>query len=204
MTIFMKALTLRLNVWYVVHHFKTWKAGVSCCNGSAFLSQENMDEVCSLQLLTSVRRMVLTLTQQNDESKMFVRFFHRQLGGILQVWREPNTNSLRPENTNASKANNNPPLKTFHLPLLLQDSLSKFVGRTLKDCGEDLLVEISEILFNELAFFRLMQDLDNSNSISTAAKHKSKRTNELPSKEKQSLKVFFQFGAIHFLSFVSW
>lgn len=50
-----------------------------------------MDEVCSVQLLTSVRRMVLTLTQQNDESKMFVRFFHKQLGGILQVWQEPNT-----------------------------------------------------------------------------------------------------------------
>ncbi|XP_070972192.1 pericentriolar material 1 protein-like isoform X12 [Oncorhynchus clarkii lewisi] len=109
--------------------------------------KEHMDEVCSYQLLTSVRHMVLTLTQQNDESKEFVRFFHRQLGGILQ------------------------------------DSLSKFAGRTLKDCGEDLLVEISEILFNELAFFRLMQDLD-SNSSSTAtiansqARHKNhKRPN---------------------------
>ncbi|KAL1023567.1 hypothetical protein UPYG_G00042480 [Umbra pygmaea] len=90
--------------------------------------KEHMDELCSYQLLTSVRRMVLTLTQQNDESKEFVRFFHRQLGGILQ------------------------------------DSLSKFAGRTLKDCGEDLLVEISEILFNELAFFRLMQDLDTTSS----------------------------------------
>jgi len=29
--------------------------------------------------------MVLKLIQQNDESKEFVRFFHRQLGGILQV-----------------------------------------------------------------------------------------------------------------------
>ncbi|XP_073320752.1 pericentriolar material 1 protein isoform X3 [Pagrus major] len=114
--------------------------------------KENMDEVCSLQLLTSVRRMVLTLTQQNDESKEFVRFFHRQLGGILQ------------------------------------DSLSKFVGRTLKDCGEDLLVEISEILFNELAFFRLMQDLDNSSSIALAAKHKNKKRPEQPSKAKCSLK----------------
>ncbi|XP_038568974.1 pericentriolar material 1 protein isoform X3 [Micropterus salmoides] len=111
--------------------------------------KENMDEVCSLQLLTCVRRMVLTLTQHNDESKEFVRFFHRQLGGILQ------------------------------------DSLSKFVGRTLKDCGEDLLVEISEILFNELAFFRLMQDLDNSSSI---AKHKNKKRAEQPSKAKHSLK----------------
>ncbi|XP_074549222.1 pericentriolar material 1 protein isoform X2 [Halichoeres trimaculatus] len=114
--------------------------------------KENMDEVCSLQLLTSVRRMVLTLTQQNDESKEFVRFFHRQLGGILQ------------------------------------DSLSKFVGRTLKDCGEDLLVEISEILFNELAFFRLMQDLDSSSSMALAAKHKNKKRAEQLSKANQSLK----------------
>ncbi|KAM3864768.1 pericentriolar material 1 protein [Diretmus argenteus] len=104
--------------------------------------KENMDEVCSYQLLASVRRMVLTLTQQNDESKEFVRFFHRQLGGILQ------------------------------------DSLSKFVGRTLKDCGEDLLVEISEILFNELAFFRLMQDLDNNSSAAMATKHKTKKSEQ--------------------------
>uniref|UniRef100_A0A3P8UI04 Pericentriolar material 1 n=1 Tax=Cynoglossus semilaevis TaxID=244447 RepID=A0A3P8UI04_CYNSE len=103
---------------------------------------ENMDEVCSMQLLTSVRRMVLMLTQQNDESKEFVRFFHRQLGGILQ------------------------------------DSLSKFIGRTLKDCGEDLLVEISEILFNELAFFRLMQDLDKSSNVASAAKKKNKRSEQ--------------------------
>uniref|UniRef100_A0A673FX97 Pericentriolar material 1 protein-like n=1 Tax=Sinocyclocheilus rhinocerous TaxID=307959 RepID=A0A673FX97_9TELE len=98
--------------------------------------KEHVGEVCSHQLLTSVRRMVLKLTQQNDESKEFVQFFHRQLGGILQ------------------------------------DSLSKFVGRTLQECGEDLLVEISEILFNELAFFRLMQDLDQNTSKN---KHRTNR-----------------------------
>lgn len=142
-----------------------------------------MDEVCSLQLLTSVRRMVLTLTQQNDESKMFVRFFHKQLGGILQVWPEPNTDSLLSCTTKTSGLN---PSRS------LQDSLCKFVGRTLKDCGEDLLVEISEILFNELAFFRLMQDLDSSSSggLASAAKHKSKKTNELM-EENQSPKVSF-------------
>ncbi|XP_068798858.1 pericentriolar material 1 protein isoform X38 [Struthio camelus] len=101
--------------------------------------KEHMDEICSSQLLTSVRRMVLTLTQQNDESKEFVKFFHKQLGSILQ------------------------------------DSLAKFAGRKLKDCGEDLLVEISEVLFNELAFFKLMQDLDN-NSISV--KQRCKRNTE--------------------------
>ncbi|XP_028300548.1 pericentriolar material 1 protein isoform X2 [Gouania willdenowi] len=95
--------------------------------------KENMDDVCSPQLLTSVRRMVLALTQLHDDGKEFVHFFHRELGGILQ------------------------------------ESLSKFLGRTLKDCGEDLLVAISEILFNELAFFRLMQDLDSSSSSSSVA-----------------------------------
>lgn len=112
--------------------------------------KENMDEVCSVQLLTSVRRMVLTLTQQNDESKEFVHFFHRQLGGLLQ------------------------------------DSLNKFVGCTLKDCGEDLLVEISEVLFNELAFFKLMQKLDSGKSPAQAAKPKNKKRAEESGKAKHN------------------
>ncbi|KFQ52992.1 Pericentriolar material 1 protein, partial [Nestor notabilis] len=112
--------------------------------------KEHMDEVCSSQLLTSVRRMVLTLTQQNDESKEFVKFFHKQLGSILQ------------------------------------DSLVKFAGRTLKDCGEDLLVEISEVLFNELAFFKLMQDLDNNSiSVKQRCKRKTETTEVIQSYAKE-------------------
>ncbi|KAF7686666.1 hypothetical protein HF521_015059 [Silurus meridionalis] len=109
--------------------------------------KEHMGEVCSPQLLTSVRRMVITLTQQNDDSREFMRFFHKQLGGILQ------------------------------------ESLSKFAGRTLQDCGEDLLVEISEILFNELAFFRLMQDLD-QNTHHTKRHTPTTPTKHTPSTEK--------------------
>ena len=30
----------------------------------------------------------------------------------------------------------------------------------MRECGEEILVDISEILFNELAFFRLMQQLE--------------------------------------------
>ena len=50
----------------------------------------------------------------------------------------------------------------FHSQLdsILRDSLMKFNGRKLKECGEDILIDVSEILFNELAFFKLMQDLD--------------------------------------------
>lgn len=75
---------------------------------------------------------------------------------------------------------------------LLQESLRKFVGRTLKDCGEDLLVEISEILFNELAFFRLMQDLDNGSSTSSATKAKSMKM-EQKVQTKHSPEVSFYF-----------
>ena len=52
--------------------------------------------------------------------------------------------------------------RTFHRQLesVLKDSLSRFESRSLKECGEDILIDVSEILFNELAFFRLMQDLD--------------------------------------------
>eukprot|EP00794_Sanderia_malayensis_P007218 gene7218-8026_t len=52
--------------------------------------------------------------------------------------------------------------RSFHRQLesVLKDSLNKFESRSLKECGEDILIDISEILFNELAFFRLMQDLD--------------------------------------------
>ncbi|XP_053515975.1 pericentriolar material 1 protein isoform X8 [Artibeus jamaicensis] len=116
--------------------------------------KEHMDEVCSPQLLTSVRRMVLTLTQQNDESKEFVKFFHKQLGSILQ------------------------------------DSLAKFAGRKLKDCGEDLLVEISEVLFNELAFFKLMQDLDNNSmSVKQRCKRKIEAAGVIQSYAKEARRI---------------
>ncbi|XP_052793086.1 pericentriolar material 1 protein-like isoform X3 [Mya arenaria] len=86
--------------------------------------KEHMDNMCSPQLLAYIKRLVLSLTRQYDGGQEFARFFHRQLGSILQ------------------------------------DSLAKYEGRKMRECGEDLLVDMSEVLFNELAFFRLMQDLD--------------------------------------------
>ncbi|XP_078534232.1 pericentriolar material 1 protein isoform X2 [Lissotriton helveticus] len=118
--------------------------------------KEHMEHVCSATLLTSIKRMVLTLTQQHDESKEFVKFFHKQLGSILQ------------------------------------DSLAKFAGRKLKDCGEDLLVEISEVLFNELAFFRLMQDLD-SNTISSVNPQYQRRL-EKEGKRNLAVDAIFAVG----------
>ncbi|XP_046569046.1 pericentriolar material 1 protein-like isoform X4 [Haliotis rubra] len=86
--------------------------------------KEHMDDACSPQLLAYIKRLVLSLTRQHDNGQEFARFFHRQLGSILQ------------------------------------DSMAKFEGRRMRECGEEMLVDMSEVLFNELAFFRLMQDLD--------------------------------------------
>ncbi|XP_036372444.1 pericentriolar material 1 protein-like [Megalops cyprinoides] len=104
--------------------------------------KEHMEEVCSLQLLSSVRRMVLSLTQRSDSKGCF-RFLHRQLDHILK------------------------------------ENLSKFAGRTLKECGEDLLVMISEILFNELAFFSLMQEHGKA-----APKHRAAGRADCPAPEQ--------------------
>ena len=51
----------------------------------------------------------------------------------------------------------------------------------MSECGEDLLVDLSEILFNELAFFRLMQNLDSTNT-----------------KVKERLRTFAKVGAVTF------
>ncbi|XP_049577180.1 pericentriolar material 1 protein isoform X3 [Syngnathus scovelli] len=117
--------------------------------------KDNMHEVWTLRLVTILRRKVLELTRQKDESKEFVRFFHRQLGGILQ------------------------------------HSLSRFLGQTLKDCGEDLLVEVSDILFNELAFFRLMQDLDSGIAVSTESRPQTDQAEQTdsPNPESAALQV---------------
>lgn len=61
--------------------------------------------------------------------------------------------------------------ESFHRQLdsILKDSLMKFHSRKLKECGEDILIDVSEILFNELAFFRLMQDLNRSVCLSVVS-----------------------------------
>ena len=46
--------------------------------------KEHMDNMCSPQLLAYIKRLVLSLTRQYDSGEEFARFFHRQLGSILQ------------------------------------------------------------------------------------------------------------------------
>lgn len=44
----------------------------------------------------------------------------------------------------------------------------------LQDCGEELLADLSEVVFNELAFFRLMQNIDSIGAKSKTSVNKER------------------------------
>ncbi|XP_065668870.1 pericentriolar material 1 protein isoform X3 [Hydra vulgaris] len=92
---------------------------------------EHIGEICTHDLLDAIRCKIVHLAHQNE----------------LQVLNKPESEQFH---------------RFFHnqLESVLKDSLSNFSSRKLKDCGEDILIVVSEILFNELAFFRLMNTLD--------------------------------------------
>ncbi|XP_064404247.1 pericentriolar material 1 protein-like isoform X4 [Halichondria panicea] len=48
---------------------------------------------------------------------------------------------------------------TKQIDSTVTETLEKYRDKNFKDCGEDMLVDLSEVLFNELSFFNLMQDL---------------------------------------------
>ncbi|XP_055958711.1 pericentriolar material 1 protein isoform X2 [Patella vulgata] len=102
--------------------------------------KEHVDDVCSPQLLAYIKRLVLSLTRQNDSRQEFTSFFHRQLGSILH------------------------------------DSLARFEGRKVRECGDDLLDDMSDALYDELAFFRMMQDLNQPGLNNTTQSNKSSKT----------------------------
>lgn len=55
-------------------------------------------------------------------------------------------------------------------------------------------MEISEVLFNELAFFKLMQDLDNNSiSVKQRCKRKIETTEEIQSYAKEVCLITFFF-----------
>ena len=49
--------------------------------------------------------------------------------------------------------------KWYKVNIQLINKLSLILSYRMRDCGEDLLVDMSEVLFNELAFFKLMQGI---------------------------------------------
>lgn len=102
--------------------------------------KENMDSVCSTQLLAYIKRLVLSLARQGEVSQ-YSRFFSNQMSSTLQ------------------------------------DTLAKYEGRKMRQCGEDLLVDMSEALFNELAFFKLMEGLGEPGSYSGEDEYESATQN---------------------------
>lgn len=51
---------------------------------------------------------------------------------------------------------------------VLKDSLEKYNNKSVQECKEELLLDVSELLFNELAFARLLHGIDESKKSQTA------------------------------------
>ncbi|KAK2093736.1 Phosphoacetylglucosamine Mutase [Saguinus oedipus] len=80
--------------------------------------------------------------------------------------------------------------------LLSWVKIAKPLNVKLKDCGEDLLVEISEVLFNELAFFKLMQDLDNNSiTVKQRCKRKIEAAGVIQSYAKEAKRILEDHGS---------
>ena len=47
---------------------------------------------------------------------------------------------------------------SWHVGSLFRPLPPSLSDNRFRECGEDLLMDISEVLFNELAFFKLMED----------------------------------------------
>ncbi|CAI8015031.1 Pericentriolar material 1 protein [Geodia barretti] len=72
-------------------------------------------------------------------------------------------------------------VETFckQLETALENALQKYLNQMLKECGEALLVEVSEVLFNELAFFRLAQTMEWKNEPGLGSAPKPSQSKEV-------------------------
>ena len=43
---------------------------------------------------------------------------------------------------------------------MLNQCLNKFLGYHLNECGEEIIIDISEVLFNELAYIYMIEDYE--------------------------------------------
>uniref|UniRef100_A0A914VVI9 Pericentriolar material 1 protein C-terminal domain-containing protein n=1 Tax=Plectus sambesii TaxID=2011161 RepID=A0A914VVI9_9BILA len=72
------------------------------------------------------------------------------------------------------------------LSSILEDTLAKYSKQPLGSCSEELLTDVSEVVFNELAFFRLMQNIE---SVDTKQVKNKARRESLISDAENDLKV---------------
>lgn len=107
----------------------------------------NQDKEFDLKLMKKMQTVVVNLVAQTIESKR-----------VMEI-----NGSLKEESDEEDKVN----MTTFfssQINSVLLEALQKFLGQQLGTCGEELIVSLSEVLFNELAFYHIMQDLGKANA----------------------------------------
>ena len=124
--------------------------------------KENMSRQCSEQVAQQITQHVLALVLQqevggvlhhNDVILMMSSLHHQQeMAGVFRKQLEGAITTTLDKYLGKRLAKD-PNDRLLSIPL---PSLSP---PRLHECGEDLLVDVSEVLYNELAVFRLMQEL---------------------------------------------
>ncbi|XP_065059055.1 pericentriolar material 1 protein-like [Rhopilema esculentum] len=122
---------------------------------SSDIQQPSIDTQKLDRQIKSIMMELIPFLNEHMEAQCTASFLSELKSVILKLAREKEPEAERQEFGRSFNR---------QLESVLKDSLSRFEGRSLKECGEDILIDVSEILFNEMAFFRLMQDLDRPSS----------------------------------------
>ena len=138
----------------------------------------HLNSVLTAEFLTTLHDMILTqaalvptiisssssspqLPQQQQQQQLQQR---HQLRRSLDLSSDGGNGArgVERKNNNDDVSDLTNPSSSFfrdQLGSILMDALAKFSGRKLRECLEDILADISELLFNEFAFFHLMKAL---------------------------------------------
>ncbi|VDK31140.1 unnamed protein product [Gongylonema pulchrum] len=73
----------------------------------------------------------------------------------------PEGNAAAAATNQTSSSSSSSDLFKSQLSTIVDGTLSQYVGSKLNDVREELIFDISEILYNELAFFQLMFNINN-------------------------------------------
>lgn len=143
--------TIRRRININMDNASTSSAGDVTSEASSDLQQPSLDTQKLDQQIKAVMMDLMPFLNENIDKTCDEEFLDKVRNLIVEFAKEKEPGSEQEQFG-----------RFFHTQLdsILRDSLIKFNSRKLKECGEDILIDVSEILFNELAFFRLMQDLD--------------------------------------------
>lgn len=134
---------------------------------------ESVSMVDSKELNSTIKKVisdVIPILKEDRENVVDIEFLATLQSTVINSV----LNEVRRSNESKQKSRNMS-LESFftkQLQTILSKSMLKFVAQRVGSCGEELVLNMSEVLFNELAFYFMMQDMDKGEHSSDSANKK--------------------------------